>query len=64
MHCHLFQTKPELLSKRHRVESSVSFDSLRVFVGAVAEISGANVQDLSRLCHEFKFIELTKIVGD
>jgi chromosome segregation ATPase len=32
--------------------------------GAVAEISDANVDDLSQLCDEFKFMELAKRVGD
>jgi hypothetical protein len=68
VHCHLFQTKPELLGKPYRVESGVSSDSLRVCVGSIggaaAEISDANVRDLSQLCDEFKFIELAKIVGD
>jgi hypothetical protein len=49
--CRLFQTKPELLGKPYRVESVVSSDSLRVFVGALggaaAEISEVNVRDLS-----------------
>jgi hypothetical protein len=49
--CHLFQTKPELLGKSHKVESSVSSNSLRMFAGAiggaVAEIKDANVQELS-----------------
>jgi hypothetical protein len=49
-------------------ESGASSDSLRVFVGAfggaVAEISDANVRDLSQLCDEFKFIELAKTIGD
>jgi hypothetical protein len=66
--CRLFQTKPELLSKSYRVESRVSSDSHRVFVGAiggaVAEISDANIGDLSQPCDEFKFIELAKGVGD
>jgi hypothetical protein len=66
--CQLFQTKPELLGQPYKVESSVSLDSLRVFVGAiggaVAEISDANVRDLSQLCDEFNFIELAKTVGD
>jgi hypothetical protein len=66
--CHLFQAKPELLGKPYRVESGVSSDSLRVFVGAIGgaavEISDANVRDLSQLCDEFKFTELAKTVGD
>jgi hypothetical protein len=66
--CSLFQTKPELLSKPYKVESGVSPDSLRMFVGviggAVAEISDANVRDLSQLCDEFKFVELEKTVRD
>jgi hypothetical protein len=66
--CHLFQTKPELLSESYRVESRASSDSLRVFAGAirgaVAEISDANVGDISQPCDEFKFIELAKRVGD
>jgi septal ring factor EnvC (AmiA/AmiB activator) len=64
----LFQTKPELLRKPYRVESGVSLDLVRVFVGAiggaVVEVSDANVPDLSHLCDEFKFIELAKAVGD
>jgi predicted nucleic acid-binding Zn-ribbon protein len=68
LHCRLFQTKPKLLSKPYRVESAVSSDSLRVFVGALGgaavEISDANVRDLLQLCEEFKFTELAKIVGD
>jgi hypothetical protein len=66
--CHLFQTKPELLSKPYRIESRVSSDSLRVFIGAIggaaAEISDGNFGDLSQLCDEFKFIELAKRIGD
>jgi hypothetical protein len=66
--CHLFQTKPELLSKPYRVESRVSSDSLRIFVGAIGgeavEINDANVRDLSHLCDEFKFVELAKTVRD
>jgi septal ring factor EnvC (AmiA/AmiB activator) len=66
--CGLFQTKPELLGKPYKVESSVSMDSLRAFAGAIggeaAEISGTNVRDLSQLCDEFKFVELAKTVGD
>jgi hypothetical protein len=66
--CRLFRTKPEVLHKPYKVESSVSLDSLQRFVGAigcaVVEISGANVRDLSQLCDEFKFIELGKPVGD
>jgi hypothetical protein len=66
--CGLFQTKPELLGKPYKVESTVSVDSLQVFAGAiggaVAEISDANVRDLSRLCDEFQFVELAKTVGD
>jgi hypothetical protein len=66
--CGLFQTKPELLRTPYRVESRVSSDSLRIFVGAIgreaAEINDANVWDLSHLCDEFKFVELAKTVGD
>jgi hypothetical protein len=66
--CHLFQTKPELLCKPYRVESCLSLDSLRVFVGAIggeaAAISDASVRDLSQLCDTFKFIELPKRVRD
>jgi hypothetical protein len=65
-HCHLFQTKPELLTNPYRVESRVSSDSLRIFIGALggeaAEINDANVRDLSQLCDEFKFMELAKTV--
>jgi hypothetical protein len=32
--------------------------------GVVAEISDANVRDLSQLSDEFKFVELVKTVGD
>jgi hypothetical protein len=68
MHCQLFRTKPGLLGQPYRVESSVSLDSLRVFVGAiggaVAEVSDANIRDLSQLCDEFNFIELARTVGD
>jgi hypothetical protein len=68
VHCQLFQTKSELLSKSYRGESGASSDSLRVFVGAfggaVAEISDANVRDLSQLCEEFKFIEIAKTIGN
>jgi chromosome segregation ATPase len=43
-------------------------DPLRGFTGAiggaVAEISDANVRDLSQLSDEFKFVELAKTVGD
>jgi hypothetical protein len=43
-------------------------DSLRPFIGAIggeaAEISDANVRDLSQLCDDFKFTELGKTVGD
>jgi hypothetical protein len=64
----LFQTKPKLLGESYRVESRVSPDSLRVFIGviggAVAEISDENVRDLSQLCEEFKFIKLANTVGD
>jgi hypothetical protein len=62
--CRLFQTKLEFLSKSYIVESTVSPDSLRMFVGAVAEISLGNICDLSQLCDEFKFkfIELAKTV--
>jgi hypothetical protein len=66
--CHLFQTKPGLLGEPYRVESRVSSDSLRVFVGAIAgaaaEISDANIRDLSQLCDEFKFIEFATTVGN
>jgi hypothetical protein len=66
--CGLFQTTSDFLGKPYRVESRVSLDSLRVFVaaigGAVAEISEANVWDLSQLCGEFMFTELAKTVGD
>jgi hypothetical protein len=66
--CHLCQTKPELLSQPHRVQSRVYSDSLRVFIGAiggaVAEISDANLGDLLQLCDEFKFVELAKRIGD
>jgi hypothetical protein len=34
-HCHLFQTKPGLLHKSYKVQSRVSLDSLRAFVGAI-----------------------------
>jgi hypothetical protein len=60
--CRLFHTKLEVLSKPNRVESGVSSDSLQLFGGAVAEISYANVRDLSQHCHEFNFIELEKTV--
>jgi hypothetical protein len=66
--CRLFQTKPELLGRSYKVESGVSLDFVRVFVGAIGgaavEISDANVRDLSQLCDEFKFTELAKRVGD
>jgi hypothetical protein len=66
--CRPFQMMQGLLGRPHKVESSVSMDSLRVFAGAiggaVAEISNANVRDLSQLCDEFKFIELAKTVRD
>jgi hypothetical protein len=64
--CCLFQRKPGFLGKLDRVESAISLDSLRVFVGAVAEISDGNIRDLSQLCDEFKFkfVELAKTVGD
>jgi hypothetical protein len=46
----------------------ISLDSLRLFVdavsGSVPEITEANVRDLWKLCHEFKFIELAETVGD
>lgn len=64
VHCRLFQTKPGLLSKPYRVESSASLDSLRVFIGAMPEISDANVQNLSPICDEFKCIQLGKTIGD
>jgi hypothetical protein len=68
MKCDLFQTKPRLLGEPYTVESRVSSDSLRVFVsaigGAAAEISDANVGDLSQLCDEFKFLELARKVRD
>jgi hypothetical protein len=66
--CHLFQTKPGLLGNPYRIESRVSLDSLRMFVGAIGgealEISEANAGYLSQLCKEFKFDELAKTVGD
>jgi hypothetical protein len=68
VNCHLFQTKPELLNKPDRVESRVSLDSLRVFVGGIGgeavEMNEANIRDVSQLCDEFKFLELAKTVGD
>jgi hypothetical protein len=49
--CHLFQTRPKLLSKPYKVELSVSVYLPRGFVGAIggeaAEISDVNVRDLS-----------------
>jgi hypothetical protein len=60
----LFQTRPRLLGKPCRVESCIASDSLRVFIGAMAEMSDVNVPELSQLCDEFKFIELVKTVRD
>jgi hypothetical protein len=60
----LFRTRPRLLGKPYRVESLIALDSLRVFIGAMAEISNPNARELSQLCDEFKFIELAKTVQD
>jgi hypothetical protein len=62
--CHMLQTAPKFFSKSDRVESGVPSDSLRLFVGAVAEMNGRDLRDLSQLCNEFSFMEFAKTVGN
>jgi hypothetical protein len=60
----LFQTKPKLLSKPFRVESTVSSNSLLAFVDAIGGAVPRSPTRTSQLCDEFEFTESAKAVGE
>jgi regulator of replication initiation timing len=59
---------PTLLTKPYEVQSRVSADSFRVFLGAIggseATITNDNVSDLGQLCSEFEFSEFAQKVDE